>query len=168
MALDQVSKRHSLSWRRVAGPAQQALWRVGGREVALIKPVAYMNESGIALARHGSAGNGTLLVVCDDLNLPLGHLRLRPGGSSGGHRGLDSIIEHLGSDDFPRLRLGIGGAPPDIDWVDFVLSDFAPAEQETVRDMLAAAAAAIETAVRDGLDAAMQRFNRADGPRGPA
>ncbi|MDD4858333.1 MAG: aminoacyl-tRNA hydrolase [Candidatus Krumholzibacteria bacterium] len=168
MALDRVSKRHSLSWRRVSGPAQHALWRVGGRDVALVKPGLFMNESGIALARYGSAGNAALLVVCDDLNLPLGQLRVRPGGGSGGHRGLESIIEQLGTDDFPRLRLGIGGAPPNVDWVEFVLTEFSEAELNEIDCMLAAAVEAIETAVREGLEEAMQRFNRPDGSRGSA
>lgn len=163
MALDRLSKRHSFSWKRGAGPAQVAFWRVAGRTVTLVKPLTYMNESGVALARYGTVADGTLLVVCDDLNLPFGRLRLRPHGGGGGHRGLDSIIAHLGGNGFPRLRLGIGGALPETDWVEFVLTDFHPAEREAVSEMTTAAAEAIETAVRDGLDAAMQRFNRAEG-----
>jgi len=168
MALDKVSKRHALSWRRAAGPSQCSRWKVGGREVTLIKPLLYMNESGVAIARYGIASKGTFLVVCDDLNLPLGSFRFRPRGGSGGHKGLDSIIEHLGTEEFPRLRLGIGGASPDTDWVEFVLSDFLPRERETVKEMVEAAAGAIETAVLDGLDAAMRRFNRTDGLSGCA
>jgi PTH1 family peptidyl-tRNA hydrolase len=163
MALDRVSKRHSLSWQRAPGPVQRALWRVGERDVTLVKPGLFMNESGVALERFGCAGNDALLVVCDDMNLSLGQLRLRRRGGSGGHRGLDSIIDHLGSEDFPRLRLGIGSAPPNSDWIEFVLSDFSPAEREAVDAMVAAAAEAIETAVRSGLKEAMQRFNGADG-----
>jgi PTH1 family peptidyl-tRNA hydrolase len=101
--------------------------------------------------------------VCDDLNLPLGALRFRPRGGSGGHKGLDSLIEHLGTADFPRLRLGIGSAPPGFDWVEFVLSDFFPEEREVVERMIERAADAIETAVRQSLDAAMRRFNAAGG-----
>jgi len=168
MALDSVSKRHFLSWRRAAGPSQRSFWTVGGREVTLIKPLLYMNESGVAMARYGIASSEALLVVCDDLNLPLGSLRFRTGGGSGGHKGLDSIIEHLGTEEFPRLRMGIGGAPPDTDWVEFVLSEFLPGERASAMEMIATAAEAVETAVRDGLDAAMQRFNRTDGPPGCA
>ncbi|MCX5754226.1 MAG: aminoacyl-tRNA hydrolase [Candidatus Krumholzibacteria bacterium] len=170
MALDTLSERHSLSWRRVAGPAEVALWRVAGRAVTLVKPLTWMNESGAALAKQGGAANDALLVVCDDLNLPLGALRLRPRGGSGGHKGLDSLIEHLGAADFPRLRLGIGSAPPGIDWVEFVLSDFLPEERDAVNDLVTRAADAIETAVRAGLDVAMRRFNApgeaADGGAG--
>jgi PTH1 family peptidyl-tRNA hydrolase len=163
MALDTLSERHFLSWRRAAGPAQVALWRVAGRAVTLIKPLGYMNESGAALAKHGGAATDALLVVCDDLNLPLGAVRLRPRGGSGGHKGLDSLIEHLGTGDFPRLRLGIGSAPPDADRADFVLSDFLPEERDAVNGMIETAADAIETAVRQGIDAAMRRFNAAGG-----
>lgn len=168
MALDALSKRHSFSWKRAPGPAQTALWRVAARTVTLIKPLTHMNDSGIALARCGASGSGELLVVCDDLNLPLGQLRLRSRGGSGGHKGLESIIEHLGTEDFARLRLGIGGAPAGTDWVEFVLSEFAAEERETVDGMIEAAADTIETAVRAGLDAAVRRLSRAEGPSDPA
>jgi len=163
MALDVLSERHSLSWRRGAGPARTALWRVASRAVTLVEPLTFMNESGAALAKLGGVPADELLVVCDDLNLPLGSLRIRPRGGGGGHKGLDSIIERLGTEDFPRLRLGIGAPPPGIDWVEFVLSDFAPEELDAVSRMLEAAADAIETAVHRGLDAAMQRFNAPGG-----
>ncbi len=163
MALDTLSERHFLSWRRAAGPAQVALWRVAGRAVTLIKPLTWMNDSGAALAKHGGAAKNGLLVVCDDLNLPLGSLRLRPRGGSGGHKGLDSVIEQLGTADFSRLRLGIGSAAPGVDWVDFVLSDFLPEEREVVDGMLETAADAIETAVRQSIDAAMRRVNATGG-----
>jgi len=168
MALDALSKRHSFSWKRAPGPSQTALWRVAARTVTLVKPLTYMNESGVALARCGASGSGELLVVCDDLNLPLGQLRLRSRGGSGGHKGLESIIEHLGTEDFARLRLGIGGAPPETDWVEFVLSDFAAEERATVDGMIEAAADTIETAVRAGFDVAMRRLNKADRPSDPA
>lgn len=164
MALDTLSERHSLSWRRAAGPAQVALWRVAGRTVTLIKPLTWMNDSGAALARHGGAAKDDLLVVCDDLNLPLGALRLRPRGGSGGHKGLDSVIEGLGTPDFPRLRLGVGNPPPGVDWVEFVLSDFLPEEREAVSGMIEKTVDAIETAVRAGLDVAMRRFNATGYP----
>jgi len=164
MALDALSKRHSFSWKRAPGPAQTALWRVAARTVTLIKPLTYMNESGVALARCGASGSGALLVVCDDLNLPLGQLRLRSRGGSGGHQGLESIIEHLGTEDFARLRLGIGGAPAGTDWVEFVLSEFAAEERETVDGMIEAAADTIALAVRRGFNEAAQHCNRSETP----
>jgi PTH1 family peptidyl-tRNA hydrolase len=159
MALDRLSKRHSFSWRRAAGPAQTALWRVGGRTVTLIKPLTFMNESGLALSRQGVAGSGTLLVVCDDLNLPLGKLRLRAGGGGGGHKGLESIIARLGTKDFARLRLGVGVPPPGVDWVEFVLSDFLAEERGVAERMVEEAVEAIDLAVRRGFDEAAQRCN---------
>ncbi len=163
MALDTLSERHSLSWRRAAGPAQVALWRVAGRAVTLVKPLTWMNDSGAALAKLGGAAKDELLVVCDDLNIPLGALRIRPRGGSGGHKGLDSVIERLGTSDFPRLRLGVGAAPPGIDWVEFVLSDFLPEELDAVNGMIENAADAVETAVRQSVDAAMRRYNATGG-----
>jgi PTH1 family peptidyl-tRNA hydrolase len=160
MALDLLSKRHSFSWKRAAGPAQTALWRVAGRAVTLMKPLTYMNESGIALERHSAIGKGMLLVVCDDLNLPLGKLRLRAGGGGGGHKGLESIIDRLGTKDFARLRLGIGAPSAGVDRVEFVLSDFFAEERETVDGMIEGAAEAIELAVRRGINEAAQRCNR--------
>lgn len=159
MALDALSRRHSLSWSRAAGPAQVALWRAAGRVVTLLKPLTYMNESGAALAKSRGASSADILVVCDDLNLPLGALRIRPRGGGGGHRGLDSIIARLGTSDFPRMRLGVGSAPAGVDWVEFVLSDFPPEERGAAAALVETAADAIETAVRQGLDAAMRRHN---------
>jgi len=163
MALDVLSERHSLSWTRAPGPSQRALWRVGHGQTALLKPLTYMNDSGIALERSGIVEAGTLLVVCDDCNLPLGKLRLRPGGSSGGHRGVESIIEHLGTSAFARLRLGIGDPPPGVDRVEFVLSGFPDEEEGRARGMIDDAADLIEEAVRHGLDAAMRRLSRQRG-----
>ncbi len=171
LALDVLSRRHSLSWSRAAGPAQVARWRAAGRDITLLKPLTFMNESGAALAKHRGASSDGILVVCDDLNLPLGAVRIRPRGGGGGHKGLESIIERLGTSDFPRMRLGVGGAPPGIDWVEFVLSDFGPEEGEAVAALVETASDAIEMAVRRGLDAAMSRYNSPapageDGPGG--
>jgi PTH1 family peptidyl-tRNA hydrolase len=118
-----------------------------------------MNESGLALSRQGVAGSGTLLVVCDDLNLPLGKLRLRAGGGGGGHKGLESIIARLGTKDFARLRLGVGVPPPGVDWVEFVLSDFLAEERGVAERMVEEAVEAIDLAVRRGFDEAAQRCN---------
>lgn len=103
------------------------------------------------------------LVVCDDLALPMGALRLRPRGSSGGQNGLASVIEHLGHDDFPRLRLGIApvGEPvPPADWADFVLTPFSPDEREALSDLVVRAADAVTCCLELGPEAAASRFNR--------
>jgi PTH1 family peptidyl-tRNA hydrolase len=119
------------------------------------------------VVRGGSLVPADLLVVCDDLALPLGRLRLRTKGSDGGHNGLRSIVERLGTTAFPRLRLGIGPLPAGADQADFVLSPFRPKERKIAERMTARAADCVESCLRDGFDAAMGRFNtRAEDPDG--
>lgn len=108
------------------------------------------------------------LVVCDDLNLPLGSVRLRPRGSSGGQNGLASVIEHLGGDEFPRLRLGVApatGALDPADWPDYVLADFEPSELKVAEEMVAHAAGALEFWLENGLEGTISRFNRRVRPQ---
>ena len=135
-------------------------------DVLLVQPQTYMNRSGYAARclqeRHGFAASD-LLVVFDDVNLPLGRLRLRRDGSPGGHRGLESIRESLATDEVPRLRLGVAletGPPPGEVLVDFVLQPFDRAETAAVDEMIGRAADACEAWLVDGIDAAMNRFNR--------
>jgi PTH1 family peptidyl-tRNA hydrolase len=131
----------------------------------LVKPQTFMNRSGFA-ARcvaelHGLAPE-SFLVVYDEINLPLGRLRLRRGGSPAGHRGLESVVESLRTDQVPRLRLGVSGpdGPPSGEGlVDFVLAPFASSEEEEVRRMVDRAADACEAWLTDGVEAAMNRFN---------
>jgi PTH1 family peptidyl-tRNA hydrolase len=123
-----------------------------------------MNRSGEALgdfeARSGArVAPADTLVVCDDVYLPVGHLRVRPSGSTGGHRGLASIGTHLGTPDYPRLRIGVGAAAGE-DLADHVLSRFAASEEEAVHEALVRAGEAVETWAREGVLAAMNRFNR--------
>jgi peptidyl-tRNA hydrolase, PTH1 family len=134
--------------------------------VWLAMPQTYMNRSGHAarclVERHGFAPE-SVLVVYDEVNLPLGRLRLRKSGSPAGHRGLESILESLRTDQVPRLRLGIAGpaGPPAGEALpEFVLAPFAAEERETVGEMVRRAADACEAWVRDGADVAMNRFNR--------
>ncbi len=146
------------AWRgRPAGAA-------GGDEVALVVPLAFMNRSGEALAdfeaRTGArVAPADALVVCDDVYLPVGQLRVRPSGSTGGHRGLASIETRFGTADYPRLRVGVGAASGE-DLADHVLSRFSASEEEAVREALVRAGDAVETWVREGVLAAMNRFNR--------
>ncbi len=142
---------------------------IGGSEAVLARSRVYMNESGRAVAallRQERVPLSRLLVVCDDLDLPLGKLRLRPGGGHGGHNGLRSIIAHLGSGDFPRLRIGIGrplrdGRPvtdPDL-VARYVLSVPTAAERPVLEEALELACDAIEVVLAEGLEAAMNRYN---------
>lgn len=131
--------------------------------VLLVKPMKYMNSSGpplrSALSRTNAELSEDVLVVSDDFNLPLGRVRIRAGGSAGGHNGLRSIIAALGTDDFPRLRVGIGRGGRD---VDHVLSLFKRSEEALVSEVIAVAADAVEAWLEDGTEAAMNRFNGID------
>jgi len=134
--------------------------------VLLALPQTYMNRSGYAarcLAERRGFAPPDVLVVFDDVHLPLGRLRLRRAGSPGGHRGMESVVENLQSDEVPRLRLGVageGGAPAGGDeLVEFVLSPFAPEEHPAVDDMVARAADACLAWLDQGIEAAMNAFN---------
>ncbi len=133
-----------------------------GDKLTLAWPRTYMNRSGWAveklLVKHGLTPND-MLVVVDDYNLPLGKLRLRKSGSDGGHNGLASIIDSLGTNEFPRLRLGIGTLPDNISSSDFVLSRFEPAESELVEEMLDKAAEAVLFSINNRFDEAMNKYN---------
>ena len=152
------------SWRaRIPGGA--------GREVTILMPLLYMNRSGEAIAAYESAQGGRVapaesLIVCDDIYLPLGAIRLRARGTTGGHNGLASVQERFGTADYPRLRIGVGHAGGE-ELVDHVLSRFDDEEREKVDAALARCLEACETWARDGIVAAMNRFNqrvRADVP----
>ena len=140
--------------------------RIGG-----LLPQTFMNRSGesVTAAVEGlDLGRSAedLIVAVDDLDLPLGRLRLRPRGSSGGHRGLESVIEHLGHSEFTRLRIGIGRPREGQDPVGYVLDDFSSADEASLGEALQRAARAIETVIGEGVGEAMSRFNRADLERG--
>ena len=159
--------RHNVGFRVVDLLAERAgaVWRVRGDraealagEVLLLKPLTYMNLSGPAVQSalgYRDAVASDCLVVCDDMALPLGAIRLRASGSSGGHHGLDSLIAALGTDAFPRLRVGIGSPPEGMPGADFVLGRFRPGEVPSI----AGAAEAAEAWVRLGLQRAMAEHN---------
>ncbi len=131
--------------------------------LVLAKPQTYMNNSGLAAAallRRFRVRGADLVVVYDDLDLPFGRLRIRSGGSAGGHRGLGSILQHVADRDFVRLRIGIGRPPAGMDAVDHVLSRFSPEEQDSLDGVLAKAAEAVEAIVLEGPVRAMESFNR--------
>ena len=136
--------------------------------VLLVKPLRFMNQSGAALqaaTRQTDADPATdLLVICDDIDLPLGKVRLRRSGSAGGHNGLRNIIAALGSDEFNRLRVGIGRSG---EAVDHVLATFKPGERELAAEAVARAADAAEQWLRDGIEAAMSAFNGLDLTEAP-
>ena len=130
-----------------------------GRDVLLLKPRTFMNLSGRAVAlvlRYYRSSPTDLIVLMDDANLPVGRIRIRPGGGPGGHRGLQSLIDELRSDDFPRVRIGIGAGS---DMVAHVLGEFGATEREEIDSSVERAVAAVETIVSEGIERAMDRYN---------
>lgn len=163
--LECFGQRHriSLLGRRFFG--RYGSGRVGNLEVGLLAPQTFMNRSGQAVAAALRAlpeldPAADLLVIYDDLDLPLGRIRLRRSGGVGGHRGMADIVDALTTRDFARLRFGIGRPIPDRDVVEYVLSPFHAEEEESLRERVATAARAVETALLEGMEAAMDRFNR--------
>ncbi len=161
MVLDELARRHGGSWRsKFSGSLAEV--RLADLRLALLKPETYMNDSGRsvgAAVRFFKVEPEQVLVVHDDVDLEAGRLQARAGGGLGGHNGLRSLAQHLGSQDFLRLRIGVGrpgrGDPrPVADWV---LSPFAP--EEDAGALIARAADAVETIAQDGLEAAQQRYN---------
>jgi PTH1 family peptidyl-tRNA hydrolase len=155
-----LSRRHSLTWKRGKGAFLFSRWDFAGREITLLESLTYMNDSGRALEDFGTVDPDTLLVLCDDMSLPLGRMRIRAGGGSGGHLGLESVILSLGTERFARMRLGIGSPPPGIDWSEFVLLPFLEEERKAAGELLESAVDALETLLSRGLDPAMNRYNR--------
>ncbi|MFN0150575.1 MAG: aminoacyl-tRNA hydrolase [bacterium] len=140
-------------------------WRSENPPVVIAKPQTFMNASGNAvraLLDEWGVGAASVLVVADDVNLPLGRVRVRGGGSGGGHNGLRSIIDQLGTVEFPRLRLGVGPRPPEVVLSDFVLGDFAADEEESAEALVARGALAAIAFAERGLEAAMREFNASE------
>lgn len=136
---------------------------ISGARVLVMKPVTFMNLSGEAVgdaARFYKIPAEHVLVICDDVSLPLGKLRVRKSGSAGGHNGLKNIIQHLGTEGFPRVKVGVGGKPdPDYDLADWVLGKFRGEDRKVMDGAVKRAADAVECILKDGCDKAMNRFN---------
>lgn len=154
------------AWRR-DGQALSATARVGPRHVRLLKPLTFMNLSGAAITpfrrRAFWSLQSDLLVIVDDVALPVGTFRLRARGSAGGHNGLKSIEQAAGSRDYARLRVGVESAEPELrigDLADFVLAPFASGEREMVRQLFPRMTSAIELWLSEGIERAMNEFNR--------
>jgi PTH1 family peptidyl-tRNA hydrolase len=159
--VDLVAERHRLSWESGPAEALMARWRAASAIVA--KPLTFMNLSGQAvgdLLRFYKIDLPDLFVVVDDTNLELGRLRARATGSAGGHNGLKSLIELLGTGDFARLRVGVGRGDARRDLADHVLTKFDPQERPDVVEAVGRAADAAELFVAEGIAPVMNRFNR--------
>lgn len=162
--LDRVAADWGLGAFRQAGLASIAEGRYGGHEVRLIKPLTYVNRSGQAVrpfaTLEGFAISRDLLVVVDDVSLDLGRVRFRARGSAGGYNGLKSIEEALGTQDYARLRIGVGAPPPGVPLAEYVLAEFLPEEEERIRALLPELSEAVGVWVQEGIERAAQRFNR--------
>ncbi len=141
---------------------------IGGEKVILLKPQTYMNLSGEsvrAAADFYKVEPDHIIVVYDDISLDVGQLRIRTKGSAGGHNGIKNIIAHLGTQEFPRIKVGVGNKPPRMDLADYVLSRFSKEEKGEMEDAYKTAAEAVEAYIKEGPDAAMNRFNGHKGER---
>lgn len=170
--IDELARRHRIAVDAVecnallgegtAGGAAGAEVEGAAPRLVLVKPQTYMNRSGFAarcLVERRGLALGDLLVVYDEVALPLGRIRLRASGGPAGHRGMESVLGELRSDEVARLRLGIAPEPPPQDLVDFVLAPFAAEEAEAVEKAVVSAADACEAWLAEGVEAAMNRFN---------
>ena len=163
MTADALCRKKNIAINKVRFQALTAQVDLGGEKVLLMKPQTYMNLSGQAVsqaARFYKIPPEHILVVSDEVSLPIGKLRIRVKGSAGGHNGLKNIIAQLGTEDFPRIRLGVGAPPhPDYDMADWVLSVFRNQDAEEMAQAAARAAEAVECYIEKGPDRAMNLYN---------
>ena len=162
LALEALAEEAKLPLKKVKFKAMIAEGRLEGKPLVLAKPLTFMNESGtsiISLMHFFKIDLEHLLIIHDDLDLPFGTIRLRADGGTSGQRGMASIIEKLGTQTFPRMRLGIGRPPGQMESADYVLQHFSKADDEVLKIVLRFAVEAGQTFIRDGLVTAMNRYN---------
>lgn len=163
LVADEVAARQNAPIQRLKFKALTNVMTISGEKVLVMKPITYMNLSGESVRQaldFYKVPPEHVLVISDDTALAVGRLRIRTGGSAGGHNGLKSIIQHMGTDQFPRIRLGVGEKPhPDYDMADWVLGKFVGEDKKTIDATVKRAADAIECMIKDGPDRAMNQFN---------
>ena len=162
--IDELVDQYHIGGPERFGKSMIGKGRIGDRKVILVKPLTYMNLSGEAVQEivhfYKVDPREDLLVISDDIDLEAGRLRIRRKGSAGGHNGLKNIVRHLGTEEFARIRVGVGAKPdPDYDLADYVLGHFSPDERKIMDETIAKAAEAAACAVTDGIDLAMNRYN---------
>ncbi len=161
--IDELAERGNFPVQKLKFHALTNTAVIGGQGVLVMKPVTFMNLSGEAVgeaARFYKIPPDHVLVVSDDVDLPLGKLRIRKSGSAGGHNGLKSIIQHLGTDQFPRLKVGVGHKPhPDYDMADWVLGKLQGEDKKAMDQAAQRAAQAVECLLAHGIDKAMNQYN---------
>jgi len=166
ICLNYFARKQGIRFDKKQGKARIGIGEVAGGKVVVARPQTYMNLSGQSvnlLIRKFNVNLDDLLVIHDDIDLPLGKIRIRQGGSSGGHKGIESIISWLESQDFLRIRVGIGRPdttePSEADIITYVLSDFTPEEKQTLTDVIPRVSEAIYCLLTEGLVAAMNKYN---------
>jgi PTH1 family peptidyl-tRNA hydrolase len=160
IVVDELARRHDLQWRNEGQMAFAK--RFGSPEFLLAKPKTFMNLSGFAVAEFANYRNidrSDLLIVVDDVDLPLGRMRARPRGSAGTHNGLKSVVAQLGTTEFARLRIGVGRGDRQRDLADYVLAKFEAAEEAALNDIVTRAADAAEMFAAEGIEKVMNRYN---------
>jgi len=167
LAVDELARKMDVPFCRLSSlEAEVAVGELDSRSVALVKPLTYMNLSGRAVAVlakfYQLRGPAQIIIIHDDLDIPLGKIKIKSGGGSGGHKGVQSVIESLGTNEFLRIRLGIGLEERPIDVIDYVLTPFAPEEQDARQRVVAEAANAVQMIIQDGLEKTMNFFHSRD------
>ena len=164
LCIDELCRRHDVHLAGLGNLLQYRKAAINGRPVVLVKPMTYMNESGLAvqkLKKMFAFDPAQMLVIYDDIDLPLGHVRLRERGSAGSHKGMKSVIQHCGTQEFPRLRIGIQHpGQKTANLVRYVLTSFRGEKNETFKLGIVQAADAAEAILETGIDNAMNAFNR--------
>lgn len=163
-ALDSLCEKHGIALNKTKYNAQIGEATLCGKRVLLIKPLTYMNNSGEAVGKIASFYKiepENVLIIFDDITLDVGKIRLRRKGSAGGHNGIKSIIAHLSSENFPRIKIGVGNKPhPDYDLVDWVLGKFPKSDEANLKEALAASTNAIEEILARGIESAMNKYSK--------
>lgn len=163
LSVDLIAQKQGVKIDRLKFKSLMADIKIEGSRCILMKPQTFMNNSGEAVrdaAHFYKIPPRNIVIIFDDISLPLGQLRIRRKGSDGGHNGIKSIIYHLNSDDFPRIKIGIGGKPhPDYDLASWVLSGFDRSEIEPMKEAFSKATGAVDLIISGKIDEAMNRFN---------
>lgn len=162
LVVEEFVRRNRIPWKGHGGVAEVARLQLAGQEILVVKPMVFMNRSGEAVApilRKAGKTADSMVVVHDDMDLAFGRIKIREGGGSGGHRGVQSLMDCLPSDDFVHLKLGIGRPGTEESPEDYVLSRFSPDQVEGLPLLVASGTDALDCIVREGLGRAMNRFN---------
>ena len=161
--IDELASQMGVEVKTKRHKALCGIGNIGGEKVILVKPQTYMNLSGESVRAvmdfYKLDPENDIIVISDDINLATGRIRIRAQGSAGGHNGIKNIIAHLGTQEFPRIKVGVGDKPPRMDLADYVLSRFSKEDREKMEQAFKDAAEAVEVMIAEGPDAAMNQFN---------